>query len=140
MQQDRARRTLPVRFRPRLRPSYKTQVLTDAMPLPGPAILSNLAPSSHASYAGIERAARKFDVDVIVIPTEGGTVWHLTDLLGRSMGSIRENASHQFSIDPDGHAMADIRRGPHASLDAALAEIERHTRGICRRSTGEVQP
>jgi hypothetical protein len=79
-------------------------------------------------------------VDVIVIPADDGTVWHLTDLLGRSMGNIREDASHQFTIYPEGHAietMADIQRGPHASLDAALAEIERHTRGVCRRSTGE---
>jgi hypothetical protein len=83
------------------------------------------------------------DVDVIVIAAEGGTVWHLTDLLGCSMGNIRENASHQFTIYPEGHAfetMADIQRGPHASLDAALAEIERYTRGVCRRSTGEDQP
>jgi hypothetical protein len=48
------------------------------------------------------------------------------------MGNIRENGSHQFTIYPEGHAletMADIQRGPPASLDAALAEIERHTRG-----------
>jgi hypothetical protein len=82
-------------------------------------------------------------VDVIVIPEDGGTVWHLTDLLGRSMGNIREDASRQFTIYPEGHAfeaMADIQRGPYDSLDAALAEIERHTRGVCRRSTGEDQP
>ena len=88
-------------------------------------------------------AAREFDMDVNVIAVGGGTVWRLTDLLGRSMGTIRENASHQFTIYPEGHAfetMADIQRGPHASLDAALAEIERHTRGVCRRSKGEDQP
>jgi len=27
-------------------------------------------------------------MDVIITPAEGGTVWRLTDLLGRSMGSI----------------------------------------------------
>jgi hypothetical protein len=83
------------------------------------------------------------DVDVIVIAAKGGTVWRLTDLLGRSMGNIRQNTSHQFTIYPEGHAfetMADLQRGPYASLDAALAEIERHTRGVCRRSTGEDQP
>ena len=82
-------------------------------------------------------------MDVIITPTEGGTVWRLTDLLGRSMGSIVKDASHQFTICPEGHAldtMAGIEQGPHASLDAALAEIERHTRGVCRRSTGEEQP
>ena len=65
-------------------------------------------------------------MDVIVIAAESGTVWHLTDLLGRSMGNIREDASHQFTIYPEGHAfetMADIQRGPYDSLDAALAEI-----------------
>jgi hypothetical protein len=59
------------------------------------------------------------------------------------MGNIREDASHQFMIYPEGHAfeaMADLHRGPYDSLDAALAEIERHTRGVCRRSTGEDRP
>ena len=82
-------------------------------------------------------------MDVIVIAAKGGTVWRLTDLLGRSMGNIKENDSHQFTIYPEGHAfetMADMQRGPYASLDAALAEIERHTRGVCRRSTSEDQP
>jgi hypothetical protein len=82
-------------------------------------------------------------VDLIVVAEEGGTAWHLIDLLGRSMGNITENASHQFTIYPEGLAietMADIQRGPHASLNAALTEIERHTRGVCRRSTGEDQP
>jgi hypothetical protein len=94
---------------------------------------------STEAIATIACAARGFDVDLIVVAAEGGTVWQLTDLLGRSKGNIRENASHQFTIYPEGRAfetMADIQRGPHASLDAALAEIERHTRGVCRRSTG----
>jgi hypothetical protein len=78
-------------------------------------------------------------MDVIVTPAEGGTVWRLTDLLGRSMGSISASASHEFTIHSEGQAletMAGIQRGQHASLDAALAEIERHTRGICRRTPG----
>jgi hypothetical protein len=77
-------------------------------------------------------------VDVLVKATN--TVWQLTDLLGRSMGSVVENASHQFTVYPEGHAveiMVGIHQGPHASLDAALAEIERHTRGACRRNPGE---
>ena len=67
-----------------------------------------------------------FDVDVIGVAARGGTVWHLTGLLGRSMGNIRESASNQFTIYPEGHAfeaMGDIQRGLYASLDAALAEI-----------------
>ena len=81
-------------------------------------------------------------MDVIVTPAEGGAVWQLTDLLGRSMGRITASAPRQFVIHPEGHAsetMAGIRQGPHASLDAALAEIERHTRGVCRRNPGEDQ-
>jgi hypothetical protein len=81
-------------------------------------------------------------MDVIVTPAEGGTVWQLTDLLGRSMGRITASAPRQFMIHPEGHAsetMAGIQQGPHASLDAALAEIERHTRGVCRRNPGEDQ-
>ncbi len=82
-------------------------------------------------------------MDVIVRAAKEDTVWQLTDLLGRSMGSIVENASHQFTIHPEGHAvetMVGIDHGPHASLDVALAEIERHTRGVCRRIPGEDQP
>jgi hypothetical protein len=36
--------------------------------------------------------------------------------------------------------MAGIEHGPFASLDAALAAIEKHTRGICRHHPGEDQP
>jgi len=89
------------------------------------------------------RRGQRFTMDVIVTPAEGGTVWQLTDLLGRSMGRITASAPRQFMIYPEGHAsetMAGIQQGPHASLDAALAEIERHTRGVCRRNPGEDQP
>jgi hypothetical protein len=88
------------------------------------------------------RTGPRFTMDVIVTPAEGGTVWQLTDLLGRSMGRITASAPRQFMIHPEGHAsetMAGIQQGPHASLDAALAEIERHTRGVCRRNPGEDQ-
>ena len=69
---------------------------------------------------------------MIVTLAEAERVWQLTDLLGRSMGRIVKNAADQFTICPEGHAvetMAGIEQGPHASLDAALAEIERHTPG-----------
>jgi hypothetical protein len=82
-------------------------------------------------------------VDVTVIAEQGSAVWRLTDLLGRPMGNIREDSTHCFTIYPEGHAfetMADIQCGPYASLDAALAEIETHTRGVCCRSTGEEHP
>jgi hypothetical protein len=70
-------------------------------------------------------------LDVIVVAAQGGAVWQLTDLLGRSMGNIREDATDCFTIYPEGHAfetMAGMPCGPYHSLDAALAEIET-TRG-----------
>jgi hypothetical protein len=79
-------------------------------------------------------------LDVIVTPSEDKKSWNLADLLGRSMGSIEEASAAEFIITPEGHAletMAGIEQGPHASLDAALAEIEKHTRGVCRRNPGE---
>lgn len=78
-------------------------------------------------------------MDVTVTRAEPG-VWHLTDLLGRSMGNVRQDGAAQFTIHPEGHAvepMTGLQPGPHASLDTALAEIERHTRGVCRRHPGE---
>jgi hypothetical protein len=82
-------------------------------------------------------------VDVTVIAEQGSAVWRLTDLLGRPMGNIREDSTHCFTIYPEGRAfetMAGIPCGPYASLDAALAEIETRTPGVCHRSTGEEHP
>ena len=78
-------------------------------------------------------------MDLKVKQLANDTAWELADLLGRSMGSIRQTAPNAFTIHPEGHALttAGIRLGPHPSLDAALAEIERHTRGACRRNPGE---
>jgi hypothetical protein len=81
-------------------------------------------------------------LDVIVTPAQDERAWNLVDLLGRSMGRIAEAAPKRFVIHPDGHAletMDGMNHGPHASLDAALAEIEKHTRGVCRRNPGEDQ-
>jgi hypothetical protein len=82
-------------------------------------------------------------VDIIVTPADGGKVWNLMDLFGRSMGYIAEVSTTQFTIHPAGNAletMAGIEHGPFVSLDDALATIEKHTRGVCRRSPGEDQP
>jgi hypothetical protein len=79
-------------------------------------------------------------LDVIVTASDDSKAWNLADLLGRSIGSIEETPAAEFIIKPDGNAletMAGIGQGPHASLDAALAEIEKHTRGVCRRNPGE---
>jgi hypothetical protein len=59
------------------------------------------------------------------------------------MGRITEAPTQQFTIHPDGHAletMAGIEHGPFPSLDAALAAIEKHTRGVFRHHSGEDQP
>ena len=65
-------------------------------------------------------------MDVIVIAKQGGAVWRLTDLLGRSMGNIREDAADFFTIYPEGRAfetMAGIPCGPYASLDAHAGRL-----------------
>ena len=75
-------------------------------------------------------------MDVIVTRSPDGRAWILTDLLGRPMGAITEEGG-AFSIEALGEAvetMTAVKRGPHRSLDDALAEIERRTRGVCRRS------
>lgn len=75
----------------------------------------------------------------MVTPSDDGQGWTLADLLGRSMGRISTDAD-TFTIHPDGHAvetMTGIKSGPFSSLDAALTEIETHTRGVCRRNPGE---
>jgi hypothetical protein len=63
----------------------------------------------------------------------------LEDLLGRPMGSIAEDSPKHFTIHPEGQAletMHGLSPGPYTSLDAALAEIETHTRGVCRMDEG----
>lgn len=79
-------------------------------------------------------------MDITVTPKAadkpGENIWILTDLLGRSMGEVSEREDGGFQISPAGRAletMKSMRHGPYASLDAALAEIERFTRGTCRR-------
>jgi hypothetical protein len=78
----------------------------------------------------------------MVKSVEGRDEWALTDLLGRSMGVISTTDSGNFLIEPDGNArvtMTGTRCGPFPSLDDALAAIETHTRGVCRREMGRPQ-
>ena len=66
--------------------------------------------------------------------------WDLTDLLGRPLGCIMEVAGGRFFIDPNkrGHIlMPHANLGPHASLNEALTEIEKHTHGVCHRAPEE---
>ena len=82
-------------------------------------------------------------MDVIVTPIGNSKAWSLTNLLGRPMGRITEASAQQVTIHPEGHAretMAGIEQGPFVSLDAALAAIEKHTRGVCRHHSGKDQP
>jgi len=75
------------------------------------------------------------DIDVTSKPDEAA--WLLTDLLGREMGRVVEETSGVFRIHPAGHAMqtmATMKLEPYRTLDEALAEIERFTRGTCRRA------
>jgi hypothetical protein len=74
-------------------------------------------------------------VDIVVARVEQSAVWDLTDLLGRPRGTIAQE-QNGFYILPTGEAvktMSLVNRGPHASLDGALAEIESRTRGVYRR-------
>lgn len=79
-------------------------------------------------------------MDVTVTP-KGGNSWELSDLLGRSMGRIVEwPVKGPFTIQPAGGAletMKGVKYGPHTSVDAALAEIEKCTRGVCRHCAEE---
>ncbi|GLK54293.1 hypothetical protein GCM10008170_03120 [Methylopila capsulata] len=82
-------------------------------------------------------------MDVMVKPVDGRDEWLLTDLLGRPMGVIRVTDTGALLIEPDGNArmtMTGMRCGPFPSLDEALAAIETHTRGVCRREAGETKP
>jgi hypothetical protein len=78
-------------------------------------------------------------LDVMVSPVAGRQEWLLTDLLGRSMGVIRaRDGGAGFTVEPGGNAretMKGMRHGPFGSLDEALAAIETHTRGVCRRES-----
>ena len=75
-------------------------------------------------------------MDVMV--TGGGSdAWIMTDLLGRDLGSVKQNGDI-FTIRPSGNAvktMAALTSKSYKSLDVALAAIEEHTRSVCRRGS-----
>jgi len=75
-------------------------------------------------------------VDVLVTQIPDRNEWRLADLLGRDMGRVIERQPGTFFIEPAGQAvetMAEMKTRPYATVDAALAAIELHTRGVCRR-------
>ena len=78
----------------------------------------------------------------MVKPAADPNEWLLTDLLGRSMGVVRRSDGGTFLVEPGGNAkltMTGMRCGPFHSLDDALAAIETHTRGVCRREAAPDQ-
>lgn len=75
----------------------------------------------------------------LIIKQMSSTSWDLIDLLGRNAGHVELALSGSFRV-PSGRAlgaMATLSPGPYCSLDAALAAIETHTRGVCRRQPEE---
>jgi hypothetical protein len=69
----------------------------------------------------------------INVTRAGWNVWVLADLLKRPVGAhheIRGPAVRYYS------AMIKVPPGPYASLDEALAAIEKHTHMVCRRAPG----
>jgi hypothetical protein len=77
-------------------------------------------------------------VDITVTRAAGDWMtWDLTDLLGRPMGRIRKHPGPRFIIEPNDRLrsfMINVDLGPHASLEEALAVIERHSNLVCRRT------
>ena len=75
-------------------------------------------------------------MDITVTASAKKGEWALTDLLGREMGCVTETELGVFRIKPQGQAaatMATLTSKTYSSLDVALAAIEEHTRGVCRR-------
>ena len=75
----------------------------------------------------------------INVTRAGWNVWVLADLLKRPVGRITKSAGPRFVIEPDARmysAMSKVPPGPYASLDEALAAIEKYTHMVCRRAPG----
>ena len=74
---------------------------------------------------------------MIVTKSPDGKNWAMVDLLGRDMGRVSEIHPGFFMIQPAGNAVETLNAltsSSFASLDEALAAIEEHTRGQCRRA------
>lgn len=98
-------------------------------------------PLGHAGR-GRRLGAERAKMDLIVARTGDPTVWVLNDLLERDIGSIVEAPSNTFNIHvvaTNRDLLGGLKLGPYTSLDSALAAIETHTRGICRRMFAEDQ-
>ena len=74
-------------------------------------------------------------MDVVITRAKTRPAWGLTDLFGRPIGCLTEEAGPWFMIEPNertGSIMANVTEGPHPSLDTALREIEKHSPLVCR--------
>ena len=63
-------------------------------------------------------------MDITVTPASDGKTWHLTDLLGRSMGFIEQDAPRVFIVRPANRAIQ--------TMQGLVRTTRRHTRGVCR--------
>jgi hypothetical protein len=97
-----------------------------------------LVAASTAAGGGdaLSEARSESGMDITVTASTKKGEWALIDLLGREMGRIAETELGLFRIKPQGRAvatMAALTSKTYLSLDIALAAIEEHTRGVCRR-------
>jgi hypothetical protein len=79
----------------------------------------------------------------IIVKQSNSTTWVMIDLLGRPMGEVVEQPKGEFTIAPCGSAIgttSGLKLSSFSSLDAALAEVERHTRGRCRMVSVAIAP
>ena len=75
-------------------------------------------------------------MDMLLTPDSEAKKWRLTDLLGRSLGTIVEKSPLEFVLELEGKAretMGTLSLQGSNSLDDVLARIEKHTRSVCRR-------
>ena len=71
-------------------------------------------------------------MDIRVTPASGGKTWHLTDLLGRSMGFIEQDAPRVFIVRPANRAIQTMQGlvRTHPSLDDALKAVVNGRRSL----------
>ena len=71
-----------------------------------------------------------------VVTSAGAGSWSLEDRLARTLGTITQSNEGQFLIRPVHGKLSEIKTGPFASLELAMAEIENQTKGACQLTTG----
>ncbi len=71
-----------------------------------------------------------------VVTSAGAGSWSLEDRLARTLGTITLSNEGQFLIRPVHGKLSEIKTGPFASLELAMAEIENQTKGACQLTTG----